>query len=670
MISPPITILARQPDWLRVRDRLANQAWAGRVVSEIKADAEYWRSRLQVPPPTEQTAWTHHYFCDTDGTRLTFDPADPAHHRCSTCGQMYAGGVKDGAWRTHMHNAVAAQVQRDAILVRTASACRVVGEQDKAAAAAEISDLIRRYSRDYLQYEPHGQNVGTGRVQPQCLDEAIWALTLLRSVRWAASELPAATLEAARALAAEVAELLRPQVSLIHNIHCWMLAALAECAVHLGDAELLEFTADSEVGVKAQLREGFHPEGIWFEINPHYHFYTVAALLSWLEIAGPGVLDREATARLARAVTAPPALAYSDGLLPAYGDGWPDAALSTFATQAEAASGLIPEAEIDLGRYYATGPVAAGQLWSATPVPPVEVPPVEVSLVEAPPVDERPVDERPSSGQAGVEGRPLLGRAGVAALLLGPDTVTDEPSEPARSLHWPGPGIVVLRDGRTRVAMRSGPDSGWHDHHDKLAVDVELSTGWRSLDLGTSGYGAEFTNWMRSPAAHNTVYIGNEPQPPCDGKIVSYSEHRATGTAAWSGNEVQRSVELTDTGWTDTTELNLPETRPVTWFFHGDGELASDQEVLDPTDPADPESPLGLNHLSNWRRISTPDGHLRARWTTAGAPTVSITVPTGFTAYLAEGQGNPTGARLGVIILTGPTHRTTITATFDTTARS
>ncbi|MFG1911827.1 heparinase II/III family protein [Kribbella sp. NPDC048928] len=651
MISPPISVVARQPDWLRVRRRLANQAWAGSVVSELKADAEYWRSRLQVPAPTEQTAWTHHYFCDTDGTRLTFDPADPAHHRCSTCGRTYAGGVKDGAWRTHMHNAVAAQVQRDAILVRAAGSAPDVGERDKSAAVAEISDLIGRYSRDYLQYEPHGQNVGTGRVQPQCLDEAIWALTLLRSVRWAASELPAATLEAARELAAEVAELLRPQVSLIHNIHCWMLAALAECAVHLGDAELLEFTADSEVGVKAQLREGFHPEGIWFEINPHYHFYTVAALLSWLEIAGPDVLDGEATARLARAVTAPPALAYSDGLLPAYGDGWPDASLSTFATQAEAASGLIAEAEIDLARYYAAGRVATGQLWSATPVPPFEA--------------------QPPSGRPGVDARPpSSGRAGVAALVFGPDTVADGPAEPARSLHWPGPGIVVLRDDRTRVAMRSGPDSGWHDHHDKLAVDVELSTGWRSLDLGTSGYGAEFTNWMRSPAAHNTVYIGNEPQPPCDGKIVSYSEHRATGTAAWSGSEVQRSIELTDTGWTDTTELTLPEVRPITWFFHGDGEVASDQEVLDTTDPADPDSPLGLNHLSNWRRISTPDGHLHARWTTAGAPTVSITVPTGFTAYLAEGQGNPTGARLGVLILTGPAHRTTITATFNTTAHS
>lgn len=646
MISPPISVLARQPDWLRVRRRLANQAWAGSVVSEIKADAEYWRSRLQVPAPTEQTAWTHHYFCDTDGTRLTFDPADPAHHRCSCCGRVYAGGVKDGAWRTHMHNAVAAQVQRDAILIRTAGSAPAVGERDKDAAAAEISDIIGRYSRDYLQYEPHGQNVGTGRVQPQCLDEAIWALTLLRSVRWAASELPAATLEAARALAAEVAELLRPQVSLIHNIHCWMLAALAECAVHLGDAELLEFTADSEVGIKAQLREGFHPDGIWFEINPHYHFYTVAALLSWLEIAGPDVLDGEATARLARAVTAPPALAYSDGLLPAYGDGWPDAALSTFATQAEAATGLIPEAEIDLGRYYAAGPVATGQLWAATPVP--------------------PVDARPPS----VEAQPRSGRAGVSALVFGPDTVADEPAEPARSLHWPGPGIVVLRDGRTRVAMRSGPDSGWHDHHDKLAVDVELSTGWRSLDLGTSGYGAEFTNWMRSPAAHNTVYVGNEPQPPCDGKILSYSEHRATGTAAWSGNELQRSIELTDTGWTDTTELTLPEVRPITWFFHGDGAVASDHQVVDSDGPADPNSKLGLSHLSNWRRISTPNGHLQARWTAAGAPSVIITVPTGFTAYLAEGQGNPTGAPLGILILTGPTRQTTIKATFETTAPS
>lgn len=198
-----------------------------------------------------------------------------------------------------MHTHVAAQSQRYALIARLSDDAEQVAH-----AVAAVATIVDQYGNAYARYQRHGEHAGIGKVQPQSLDEAVWLITVLRSVRWTEDLLPAATLRSAEQLAAQAVELLGPQVSMIHNIHCWLLAALAECAVRLQDAELLGFTADSEFGVINQLRRGFRAEGIWYEISPTYHYYTVAALLSWCEAAGTQVLGEDASI-LARAISSP-----------------------------------------------------------------------------------------------------------------------------------------------------------------------------------------------------------------------------------------------------------------------------------------------------------------------------------------------------------------------------
>ena len=432
----PRATLPPMPDWERIRRR-TEQDWAARIRIAIADDAAHWRDRISIPGPEAETAWTHFYFCDDDGARLIFDTDLPTQHRCSHCGRVYDDDHRNGAWRTQLHNLVAAQTQRYALLARTTD--------DLAEAARSVADLaaiIDQYADSYRQYRRHGEHAGIGQVMPQCLDEAIWLITLLRSVRWAEELLPATTVANAGRLAAQAVELLRPQVSMIHNIHCWMLAALAESAVRLGDHELIGFTRDSEYGVKAQLSKGFRPEGLWYEVNPHYHYYTVSALLSWYEAAGPESLDDHFTAILARAISAPPRLAYSDGLLPAYGDGWPQGRVADHAAPAEAAAGLLPGTGVDLGPYYA---------------PPVQLP---VKIWTG------------GGDQHHGLSAPILGRSSVAALIFGPDEIDSAGTANAESFCWPGSGIALLRNSETRIVLRSGPDAGGHDHHDKLAVDV------------------------------------------------------------------------------------------------------------------------------------------------------------------------------------------------------
>ncbi|MFC7099428.1 hypothetical protein ACFQQB_02395 [Nonomuraea rubra] len=329
---------------------------------------------------------------------------------------MYAGEPWDGAWRARTHDALAAQAQRAALLLHVNPALSGSGPSGPApsgsglsdpgpsgsglsdpgssgsgapgpgssgsgafgggsgaslpeVAAAELDRILSAYARDYLAYAPHGQAAGTGRVQPQSLDEAVWAVGLLRAARWAGDALAPETARAVDGLAGAVADLLRPQVGAVHNIHCWLLAALAECAARLGDADLLAWCRDGEYGAEAQVRQGFHPEGLWYEINPHYHYYALAALLSYVEATGPAGLSEESAAHLSRAIAAPPLLAYADGRLPAYGDGWPDCFTGDFAPQAEAAWTLLPNARPDLAPYYRDPRPAPLRLWYGAQLP-------------------------------------------------------------------------------------------------------------------------------------------------------------------------------------------------------------------------------------------------------------------------------------------------------------
>lgn len=602
------------PDWDHLRDRITRLPWAAKINSAMLTETARWRDLLVIAGPDEPSAWTHHYYCDDDGSKLVFDPTDPHRHRCPTCDRDYDDELRIGAWRTQQHNQAAAQVERDALIMITST------DPDAAAAArTELQAIITGYGTHYADYPEHGHHAGIGKVLPQSLDESIWAISLLRAARWIDDQLDPATRSAAELLAGGVAKLLRPQIDKIHNIHCWMLAALAECAIRLGDQELLDFTAASEFGAISQLQKGFRAEGLWYEVNPHYHFYTVGALSAWLAAYGVDRAGADAVAILRRAIAAPPRLAYSDGLLPAYGDGWADTPISRYAERAETAYSLLAtdgSPDIALADYY-------------------------------------------------VDGGP---RDSIAALLYGPDEIgPDEieggPQRPAESFCWPGSGIALLRSAGARIVLRCGPDAGGHDHLDKLAIDVETASGWRSLDLGTSGYGADFTTWMRSPAAHSTVFVGGQPQPHCSGEITEFAANRAIGAVSWAGVRLRRELVLGTQEWTDITEIDLDRADEISWVLHGDGPIVGDAT---PVDPPQSLSGLGIERLHNLRRLEVAGTALVIDWDagrrSATPPQATIAVPPGFVCYAGEGDGNPSGKPLGTVIITGYAQSASITA--------
>lgn len=606
------TAVSLVPDWGQVRDRVERGGWPADTLAAVREDFWYWHEHLVVPGPETTSAWTHHYFCDDDGTGLHFDAASPDEHVCPACGRRYQGEPWDGAWRTKMHNHAAAQSQRAALLARLDA-----DEQTRRTAVGVLEEIVTRYAHDYADYELHGVNVGQGRVLPQNLDESVWTIGLLRSVRWAGELLAEPTREAARRLAAEAAATLERQLGMIHNIHCWIVAALAECAVATGDERLLGVATDGEFGARQQILQGLHPEGLWFEVNPNYHFYAVNALLSFVEAAGSGVLTPPETERLLRAVQAPAELAYGDGRIPAYGDGWPDTFLGSFTQTAEVASALLPGAGPELVAPYVAGRPGAVELWFGA------------GRVSG------PSPHRP-------------GRYTVGGLALGPQDVPAPAAASSGSFVWTGPGIGMLRDERVRVAMRFGPDAGWHDHHDKLAVDAECGS-WRSLDLGTTGYGADITVWMRSQAAHNLLVVGDRPQPKHAGELVEASERRLVARSRWNDAEVVRELALTGSGWSDEVTARCEPGTALEWLFHGDGRVIAHpgaEIVLD-------DDPLGHGWLVDAQAVAVTDDVVTVTWEHPDAPVLRLELPPGWTAYRAEGPANPSALPLGVIAVRG-----------------
>lgn len=633
-VDAPRRLPSISPDWSAARERVAGEPWAAQLLQRIREDFAWWRPRLRIPGPGADSEWTHHYFCD-DGNRLRFDPERPHHHVCPGCGRRRVGALLDGAWRTQMHNAAASQAQRAVLLLR-------LGEDgaEREQAREVLEEILARYARDYARYPAHGDKVGTGRVMPQNLDESVWAIALLRAVRWGGELLPDRTLAHARVLAQQVAELLEPQLGMVHNIHCWILAALAECGVRTGDARLLERIRRGPWGVEEQIRDGIREEGIWYETSLFYHFYALAALLSYREVTGPDGLAAAEAEVLSRAVDAPSALAYSDGLLPAYGDCWPHGRLEDFAGHVAAAAAVLPERPV-------TGRGFRGD-----------------------PDRERPVDLWIGSRWESEGSRPMTGPASVAELVFGPGPLAQAAPPPrGASFLWPDTGIGTLVSDRARVSMRFGPDVGMHDHRDRLAVDVEVPGVWRSLDLGSGGYTAEATRWMQSPAAHSIGTLHDERQPPADGILRSWSPEHVSAEVRWGDGWIRRSLRLTEEGWTDEMALHSDRSGPLMWLFHGDGAVLADGDEGRRPGGTVPPGALGtlpgMQHLREVRMLSPDrDGEVTVRWDRPGAPVAAVTVPSGAVAATAVADGNPSGHPLGIVLVRAQGHDAHIAARF------
>lgn len=606
-------------DWTQVADKVRTQPWAKAIVDSLDKAFDKTAAEWPGDPTLERSEWTHHYFCDDDAARLTFDITKPTEHVCSKCGRVYAGEPWNGAWRTTLHNLLAANVERAGILARL--------QPDTKKYVDYIRRIVIFYAEHYADYPVHGDRAGKGKIMPQCLDEAILLIKLGEVLQWgkgAAWFTPEQDARIAEQLYKPSIDLLRPQIRIIHNIHAWMQGAIATAAIQCDDRVLLDWSINSEFGWRNQLEKGCNEDGFWYEGSITYHFYTFSAFTSLALRAAEQGIDLFGVPKYQRMLKAPLMLAFRDGVLPAHNDCWPGVRLTPslyeLATWAWPASGF----QDDLSWILRIG---------------------------------AKVERRTSTN----------------ALLYGPAHV--EPRDPPapKSHHFKASGIAILQNDRIRVCLRSGPDGGGHDHHDKLNIDVRAGSAknpWDAADLGTSGYGATITGkWYRTPAAHCSVVVDEKKQKGCDGVIERFTDRQAIGVAdtAYDGVCMRRTISLTENGWNDVFNVDADAEHTLDWFFHGDGALT----VSVGTQPIDK---LGKQPGYDWPREpkrGASDAEWTATWTApAGVMRVRFKALPGTEIFTAIGDANPKGDPIGVLMVRRRTKQTTFDAAFSFDPRS
>ncbi len=532
----------------------AESAWGARIVETIKREYAEHNDKYNEPPTLLRSEWGHHYYCESCGVKLIFDILKPHSHVCSGCGREHTGYPYDGTWRKYLHNAIMQNMERAAILSHLEKG-QIDGYKQY------IHDNILFYANHYDQYEPYGKHAGIGKVYPQSLSEAIFVINFERIMRMS-EDLNIFT-EAELTIIGEkffrpAAELIKPQIDKIHNIHAWMQGALAAAASFLKDKDALNEAIYGELGWVNQLDKGTTKEGIWYEISDCYHYYTISALTGLAWVAYENGIDLFANEKYRLMMTNFPKLAYPDGTLPALNDGWFGGSLLSRAPLYEELSCVMPELLPILSGFYG--------------------------------------DDADRN------------RTSLQALLYGKTELPAPTHAKPESFVFEDTGIAVLQNDRLRVSLKFSGDGGGHDHNDKLSIELFANGRYLSYDPGTTGYALPFTKqWSRTSLAHNMLCVDGKPQNRCAAVLCRFDNSfvSAFTDKAYDGFRLMRELRLLHNGFIDyfTAVTSDESSHTFDWIFHCKGSLSSDL-VFAPIEPGDLFEGNGYDQLADVKKAA------------------------------------------------------------------
>ena len=504
------------PDWHKVQKKISEESWAASIHAKLVDEFNQHMNDWPHTPEVRESEWLHYYFCTECAVQLTFNFEKPTAHVCPSCGKVFSGRPYDQTWVKFLYNRILANMERAAILANLCTDNQV------------YTDYIRRiflfYVYHYDQFAVHGDKAGVGKVFPQCLSEAIFVIRMERVLRFTRglNLFSAQEIEDMKQLFFRpAAEFLNPQLRKIHNIRCWINGALAAAANVLDDEELLREAIDSELGWHQQLEAGCRTDGMWYEIAPTYHFYTMGALMSIVWVAKDRGIDLFSGSLLEKMALAPLAFVYENGRFPAYNDGWFNIRIENQLPLYEEISALCDKPAISetLSRYYTA----------------------------------------PSQ------------RNSTSALLYGQATLAEAPRPTRDSTLFEDSGIAILQNDKVRAGMKFTKDGGGHDHNDKLAIDIYTAGESIAYDVGTAGYGIPLTeSWSQAPIAHNMVTINETGQKHCNAELVSWNKSTVTVRCneAYDGVCLERSLTLKDADLQDTFTVTCANHSTIDWAFH------------------------------------------------------------------------------------------------------
>lgn len=272
------------------------------------------------------SGWIHDFYCDKDGSELTFDLHNNQYFKCPKCHYKYTDEKRKRAWITKYRYNIFNSLE--------SYSKKYLETKDKELLNFIISAL-NYYSLNYDKFAVHNKNGQIfdtitdkcGRITSQGLNEAMISIKIVNCLDNISSYLNKETLtNVLNLLFPKIYNLLKPQINKIHNINCYEICSLAMMGIISHNKEMIEFAFNSPYSFYNQLDKGLTKDYFWFEGSFHYHFFVLEPILNLLKLSLkhqfniPKKYYDMAKEMLKQGYK----LSFSDCSLPSPNDGWPN----------------------------------------------------------------------------------------------------------------------------------------------------------------------------------------------------------------------------------------------------------------------------------------------------------------------------------------------------------
>lgn len=471
--------------------------WGQKILNQIKQDIKERRSHDLVVPVVEG-GHIHHYYCDKDGQRLTFDWDKPHDHYCSACKTTYTNVNRfDWAWIYMVHR------KNQEYLQACMYAYMATGDE---VYAGYIKDMLLDYASKYAAYKEYNaarviSDKHSGKAFAQSLDEATWATYAFPSYTVIKKNLTQEEISRIEnGLLRPCAELLlnRPAGA---NWQMWHNSGLAVLGVALEDDAIINVAMnDPERGYYALMKKHLKPDGWIDEGSPNYHYFPLQALIHTADVMrcrGINLYDED----MRKMYVAPIKGTYPDLSYPAHSDGWYGASVLSELPIHELAFARLKDPVIETvleHAYGMTDRIAYETLLTGTDIKPVKEPMIQPSFC------------------------------------------------------YPQSGFLCLRSGAISSVLKFGGQGIGHGHPDKLSITIHNGKKELISDFGTCAYGLKlYMDWYRNSLPHNMVTVDYKDQNRrALGKLTGYGATPDGGwaeaecTTAYPGVNMSRKLNL------------------------------------------------------------------------------------------------------------------------------
>ena len=519
-----------------------------KLVKEIRENVDRFEEAFTDDVNIE-SGWGHVYFCSKCGSFLHFDIASPHVHRCRFCGNEEIGPQYDASWMyLRRYDAIMSALQA-AVLYKLNRE-----ERD----LEYFKKVVGFYAENWYKFCEHGRHTwpsGNGKITPQALNEAIFLIKAAQGLELLKNDLPEEFMRNVKNwFLIPCAYFLDVQKRKIHNIPCWLNAAVGTAGLMCGNADLIDRAFTRQFGFADQVRGGgVTASYFWYEGSIHYNFFTLEAFMNTMLFAGiyGQEVPEDVRNTVYRMLLAPCRYAFANGRLPNPNDGWPNLNLKTYSFIYEMGAKIF--AGTPEGREIASLADRINHLAIKRVAVPLSYP-------------------------------TYAGDVSLEWLLFGENSHEEsvQPQLFTESCLFEASNFVILKTPGTEVFHKFGHNSPSHAHPDKMNIEVQYKGTQITHDLSNCGYAARLCpEFHRTSVSHNTVVRNGENHPTTQmGKLVSYSETSAEtlSVEAYPNTDFRRAITVQENGFTDTfsVEQKTGEKAVFDWVFHVDGVLTEE----------------------------------------------------------------------------------------------